>query len=69
MLSNTVRAIKINADMEPTPKKLKANKSRFIIYSENEIALKNDAAKNINTSRSEDGANSAFQKFLMQAGR
>ena len=55
--------------MEPPKKKLKQNKSRFIVYSETEIKSKHDAARNVNTSRSEDRANSAFQKFLTQVGK
>ena len=55
--------------MEPPKKKLNQNKSRFIVYSESEIAGKHDAARNINTSRSEGRANSAFQKFLTQIGK
>ena len=55
--------------MEPAKKKLKQSKSRFIIYSEEEIKQKNDAAKNINTSQSEERANNAFQKFLRECGR
>ena len=45
------------------------NKLRFVLYSDTEIASKHEASKNKNTTNSENRANSAFQKFLAQAGK
>ena len=55
--------------MEPQKKKLKKDTNCFVIYSETELKSKHDASVNINTSRSEDHAKSAFTKFLKQAGK
>ena len=50
--------------MEPPNKK-----QRFILYSEEELKNKHEASRNYNTTKSEDRANAAFQKFLQQAGK
>ena len=55
--------------MEPVKKKLKTKSDRFVLYSEQELKSKHDASINKNTKHSEDRANSAFQKFLTQAGK
>ena len=56
--------------MEPPHKKVKPNeKPHFVLYSDEELQRKHDASKNINTTRSEERANSVFQKFLQQAGK
>ena len=56
--------------MDPPQKKQKVtNSSHFIVYSDSEIASKHEASKNRNTTNSENHANSAFQKFLSQAGK
>ena len=39
------------------------------MYTESELVNKHQAAKNINTTRSDDRANSAFQKFLGELGK
>ena len=45
--------------MEPPSKK-----QRFVLYSEEELQNKHEASRNYNTTKSEEQANSAFQKFL-----
>ena len=56
--------------METPKKKQKTDKSsRFVLYSEEELQNKHEASRNRNTCRSEDRANSAFQKCLTQAGK
>ena len=56
--------------MEPKQKKQKkVHNSCFVLYSEEELKEKHDLSKNKNTIKSEARANSAFQKFLVQAGK
>ena len=47
----------------------KNNNARFVLYSDKEIEDKIQANKNRNTTKSEQCANSAFQKFLSQYGK
>ena len=59
-----------DAEMEPVRKKKKTNNNtRFILYSDKEIEEKRKSNKNRNTTKSEERANSAFQKFLSQCGK
>ena len=55
--------------MEPQRKKQKVNNSQFVLLSEEELRSKHEASKNRNTTNCEKRANSAFQKFLAQAGK
>ena len=56
--------------MEPPKKKVKkSDKQRFVLYSDKEIKDKQEANKNKNTTKTEDRANNAFQKFLKQIGK
>ena len=56
-------------DMEQPRKKQKTHNSRFVLLSEEELKSKHEASKNKNMVNSEKRANSAFQKFLQQAGK
>ena len=47
----------------------KNNNARFVLYSDKEVEDKIQANKNRNTTKSEECANSAFQKFLSQYGK
>ena len=53
--------------MEPNPKKQKIEKSKFIIYLDDDIQKKHGLNKNINTTKTGARANCAFQKFLRDA--
>ena len=56
--------------MHPVKKKQKLqNKQCFVLYSEEELARKHAQSRNKNTTKSEDRANKAFQKFLLQIGK
>ena len=50
--------------MQPAQKK-----QRFVLYSEEELQNKHEASRNYNTTKCEDRANAAFQKFLQQGGK
>ena len=51
--------------MEPQKKK---QKIKCIVYTDEELIKKQEAGKNKNTTKTEERANRAFQKFLMQCG-
>ena len=56
--------------MEPQTKKQKVDiKPRFVLYTEKEINDKQVAQKNRNTTKCEERANTAFQKFLREYGK
>ena len=56
--------------MDPPKKKFKkTNKPCFVMYTDEEIQQKQDANKNKNTTKAEERANNAFQKFLQQTGK
>ena len=54
--------------MEPVKKKKKTEKSKLIVYTDDEIKAKQDAGKNKNTMKTEERADRAFCRFLQQCG-
>ena len=54
--------------MEPKWKKLKQTKSKFIVYTDEEIKAKQDAGKNKNTTKTKERADRAFRRFLSECG-
>ena len=56
--------------MEPPCKKSKKDtKSRFVLYSDEDINAKHESNKNKNTTKTEERANKAFQRFLQEMGK
>ena len=54
--------------MEPQKKRLKLQKARCVVFSDEKLQRKQEAGKNKNTTKTEERANQAFQKFLRQCG-
>ena len=54
--------------MEPQKKKTKVERNQFVVYSDDQMKEKHEAGHNKNTTKTEERANRAFQKFLRQCG-
>ena len=54
--------------MENPTKKRKTERSKFIVYTDDLIKAKQIAGKNKNTTKTEERADRAFQKFLTECG-
>ena len=54
--------------MEPQKKKLKQQKSKCVLYTDQEIEAKQQAGRNINTTKTEEWADRAFKRFLSECG-
>ena len=54
--------------MERPAKKLKKDRTKFVVYTDEEIAAKHAAGKNKNTTKTEERADRAFRRFLTECG-
>ena len=63
-----MRSIKVTFIFDVRVVELPQKKTKFILYSDEQIKAKQMAGKNINTTRTEERANQAFRRFLSESG-